>query len=88
MLSDPNLAVILAALGTLGIYVELCRPGKVVPGVIGGVALLVGLASLANASPDAHVSWPLLVSVLLPLTAVSIFLARVALRARRNKRTH
>ena len=85
MVSDPNLALILAALGVLAIYVELCRPGRVVPGVLGGIALLVGVASLMNTPSSAPISWPLLTALLVPLGAISAFLLRVALRARRNK---
>jgi membrane-bound ClpP family serine protease len=85
MVSDPNLAIFLIALGTLAIYVELCRPGFVVPGVLGGIALLVGLASLVNAPPEPRISWPLVAVLLVPLGTTTAFLLKVALRARRNK---
>jgi membrane-bound ClpP family serine protease len=85
MVSDPNTAILLIALGVLAIYVELCRPGRVVPGVFGGVILLVGFASLVNAPPNARISWPLVAILLVPLGAVSAFLLKVAIRARRNK---
>lgn len=86
MVSDPNLALILITLGTLAIYAELCRPGRVVPGVVGGVAFMVGLASLVNAPPNTRISWLLVASLLIPITAISVFLLRVAISARRNKR--
>ena len=82
---DPNSAILLIAFGTLAIYAELCRPGRVVPGVLGGVAFLVGVASLVNAPPEARLSWPLVASVLIPLAALRAFLLKVAIRARRNK---
>ena len=85
MFTDPNLAIFLIAMGVLGIYAELCRPGRVVPGVFGGVALLVGLASLVNAPPGASISWPLVAVVLVPLGAITAFLLKVAVRARWNK---
>jgi len=85
MVTDPNIAIVLIALGTLAIYVELCRPGRVVPAVLGGVALLVGLASLVNAPPGARMSWPLVTVLLVPIGAITVFLLKVAIRARRNK---
>ncbi|MBM3811840.1 MAG: nodulation protein NfeD [Acidimicrobiia bacterium] len=46
-LSDPNLAFILLTLGALGIYVEFSAPGLIVPGVAGGILVLLGLSALA-----------------------------------------
>ncbi|MGQ0570828.1 MAG: NfeD family protein [Armatimonadota bacterium] len=46
-LSDPNIGFILMNIGTLGILVELYNPGAVFPGVVGGIALILGLASFA-----------------------------------------
>jgi len=86
MVSDPNIAILLIALGTLAIYAELCRPGRVVPGVIGGVALAVGLASIVSAPPEARISWPLFGVIMLPLGFLTMFLLKIAVRARRNKR--
>ncbi len=85
MVTDPNLAISLIAMGLLCVYVELCRPGRVVPGVLGGIAFLVGLASLVNAPPNARISWPIVTALLVPLGAISAFLLKVAIRARRNK---
>lgn len=45
--ADPNVALILMALGVLAIYVEFTSPGLIFPGVIGAVALLLGLAALS-----------------------------------------
>jgi membrane-bound serine protease (ClpP class) len=47
LLSDPNIGFILMNLGILGIMVELYNPGAVLPGVVGGIALILGLASFA-----------------------------------------
>ena len=40
---DPNLALILALAGLLGLYVEVTHPGMVLPGVIGGISLILAL---------------------------------------------
>jgi membrane-bound serine protease (ClpP class) len=45
-LSDPTIAYILLSIGMLGLLVELLHPGVVLPGVIGGVCLLLGVYSL------------------------------------------
>lgn len=47
LLSDPNIGFILMNVGILGILVELYNPGSVLPGVVGGIALILGLASFA-----------------------------------------
>jgi membrane-bound serine protease (ClpP class) len=40
-LADPNVAMVLFLAGLLGIYVEVNNPGLIVPGVAGGVCLLL-----------------------------------------------
>lgn len=44
----PNAALLVLTLGVLLIYVELNRPGWVVPGAVGLTAALFGVASLAR----------------------------------------
>lgn len=46
-IADPNLAFIILVLGALGIYVEFSSPGLIVPGVAGGILVLLGLSALA-----------------------------------------
>jgi len=46
-ISDPNIALALIALGMLGIYVEFTSPGLVLPGVVGAICALLGLAALS-----------------------------------------
>jgi len=46
--SNPNIALILMSLGTLGIFIELSNPGLIVPGVVGGICLLLAFYSLGT----------------------------------------
>jgi membrane-bound serine protease (ClpP class) len=46
-IADPNIALILLVIGALGIYVEFSSPGLVVPGVIGGILVLLGLSAIS-----------------------------------------
>jgi membrane-bound serine protease (ClpP class) len=41
LISDPNVAYILMMVGMLGIFFELSNPGVVLPGVIGGISLIL-----------------------------------------------
>lgn len=47
-ISDPNIAVLLLSLGSLGIYAELTAPGSFFPGIAGAIALILGLFSLGT----------------------------------------
>ncbi|HRD02349.1 MAG TPA: nodulation protein NfeD [Candidatus Saccharicenans sp.] len=44
-IANPNLAYILLMLGLLGLYFEFANPGAILPGVIGGISLLLALLS-------------------------------------------
>lgn len=46
-LAHPNIAYLLMSFGLLGLYFELAHPGAILPGVVGGIALLLGLFSLS-----------------------------------------
>jgi len=70
MLSDPNIGFILMNVGTLGILVELYNPGAILPGVVGGIALILGLASFAILEVNAA-------GLLLILFAVLLFIADI-----------
>jgi membrane-bound serine protease (ClpP class) len=69
-LADPNLASILLTLGLLGLYFELSHPGAVLPGVVGGICLLLAAFGL-SLLPVSYVG------VGLVLLAIVLFLAEV-----------
>jgi membrane-bound serine protease (ClpP class) len=46
-LGNPNILFVLVALGALGIYAEFHNPGMVVPGIVGGIALLAAAVGLS-----------------------------------------
>ena len=41
VITDPNIAYILMMLGMLGLFFELSNPGAILPGVIGGISLIL-----------------------------------------------
>lgn len=43
VVSHPNVAYILFLLGLVGLYFEMSSPGAVLPGIVGGIALLLAL---------------------------------------------
>jgi len=46
-IAHPNLAGIFLTLGMLGLYFELSNPGAVLPGVVGGICLLLAFFALS-----------------------------------------
>lgn len=44
-ISNPNFAYILLMIGLLGLYFEFSNPGAILPGVIGGISLLLAIFS-------------------------------------------
>jgi len=44
--AHPNIAYILLTLGTLGLTIELWNPGAILPGVVGGLSLLLAFFAL------------------------------------------
>jgi len=66
-IADPNLAFIILVLGALGIYIEFSSPGLIVPGVAGGILVLLGLSALAVLP----ISW---LGVALLVLAVALFI--------------
>lgn len=71
-IAHPQIAVLLLSLGTLGITIELWSPGGIVPGVVGGLCLLLAFFAL-QILPVNYVGLLLIVFglVLLALEAVT-----------------
>jgi membrane-bound ClpP family serine protease len=70
----------LIAAGWMGILVEFVRPGWVVPGVAGGVLLLVGLSRTLPSHPG------IAITASVPFVLIAFALLAIACKARRNKR--
>jgi len=79
LLSNPAIAAACVMLGLIGVAAEFLRPGRVIPAVIGGVLLVLGLWSLL----PQHTS--LALAVLAATLPVDALLFYFAARARRNK---
>src|SRR5437867_4937855 len=48
LLADPNVAYILMLVGFYGILFELQNPGAILPGVVGGIALILAFFALST----------------------------------------
>ncbi len=70
VITDPNVAYILMMLGMLGLFFELSNPGAVLPGVIGGISLI--LAFFAFQSLPINFA-----GLLLILFAIVLFIAEI-----------
>jgi membrane-bound serine protease (ClpP class) len=69
-ISDPNIAYILMMLGVYGLFFELSNPGAILPGVIGGIFLILAFFALQVLTVNAS-------GVLLILLAVLFFIVEV-----------
>jgi len=70
LLSDPNVGFVLMTLAMYGLIFELSNPGAVFPGVIGGLALILALASFA--AIEVNVAGLLLIAF-----AIALFIADI-----------
>jgi membrane-bound ClpP family serine protease len=75
--------MLLVAAGLCGIYAEFIWPGKVIPGALGGVLLMLGIAGMIRGPVDLRA----VVLLGMPLIVLTIVLLIIARRARRNKTT-
>jgi membrane-bound ClpP family serine protease len=48
---NPDLSLILLTMGVFGISAEFLHPGRVIPGVAGAVAVLIGLTGFSHPDP-------------------------------------
>ena len=75
--------MLLVAAGLCGVYAEFIWPGKVIPGAMGGVLLMLGIAGLIRGPLDLRA----IVLLGTPLGLLTVALLAIAWRARRNKTT-
>ncbi|MGH9368919.1 MAG: NfeD family protein [Thermoanaerobaculia bacterium] len=68
--SHPNVAYILFMLGLVGLYFELSNPGAILPGIVGGIALLLALYAFSVLPVN-------LAGIFLILFGIGLFVAEV-----------
>jgi membrane-bound serine protease (ClpP class) len=69
-LSDPNIAYILLLVGLAGLYFEFSNPGAILPGVIGGISLIMAFFALQTLPVN-------YAGVALILFAIVLFIAEI-----------
>lgn len=70
VVSHPNVAYVLFLLGLVGLYFELSTPGAILPGIVGGISLLLALYAFSVLPVN-------LAGIALILFAILLFLAEV-----------
>ncbi len=73
-ISNPNLAYILLMLGLLGLYFEFSNPGSILPGVLGGIFLLLAIFSF-QILPINYVG------LMLILLAIGLFILEIKIQS-------
>ena len=69
-ISNPNIAYILLLIGLAGLYFEFSTPGAILPGVIGGISLLLAFFGLSTLPVN-------YTGVLLILFSIILFIAEI-----------
>jgi len=69
-LSDPNIAYLLLMIGLAGLYFEFAHPGAILPGVVGGIALIVAFFALQTLPVN-------FAGVLLIIFGIILFIAEI-----------
>ncbi len=70
VISDPNISYILLLVGLAGLYFELSTPGAILPGVIGGISLLLAFFGLSTLPVN-------YTGILLIIFAIILFIAEI-----------
>jgi len=70
VISDPNVAYVLMMLGMLGLFFELSNPGAILPGVVGGISLILAFFAFQSLP----INWA---GLLLILFAIILFVAEI-----------
>jgi len=69
-LSDPNIAYLLLMIGLAGLYFEFAHPGAILPGAVGGIALIVAFFALQTLPVN-------FAGVLLIIFGIILFIAEI-----------
>ncbi|HEY7368523.1 MAG TPA: nodulation protein NfeD [Thermoanaerobaculia bacterium] len=70
VVSHPNIAYVLFLLGLMGLYFELSNPGAILPGIVGGIALLLALYAFSVLPVN-------LAGIALILFGIALFVAEI-----------
>ncbi|MBU1149949.1 MAG: nodulation protein NfeD [Proteobacteria bacterium] len=70
VLSDPNIAYLLLLIGLAGLYFEFSNPGAILPGVIGGISLIMAFFAMQTLPVN-------YAGVALILFAIILFIAEI-----------
>ena len=83
MTDSTNFAVLLLLIGIAGILIEVSHPGISVPGIVGSVALVLGILYLIGVPlPDVDIGWPVVVAAGVVLGGACLVAVRVGIRVR------